>query len=459
MKMGFELTMQQTQKLVMTQQLQLSIKLLQLPSLELNEYIQGQLEENPVLDTGSEDKQRVEDKEFDDTKIDWKEVAKDYEYDSDYDNSYQEDDENSSPLNFVSMVTTLQDHLIFQLRLTLKDREDIEIGEYLIENIDGAGYLRIDIQDAALSLHIQKQKVEDILSIIQSFDPPGIGARDLKECLKIQLSQSEIKNELLEKIIDKFLNEIAENKYDVIAKELSITPREAQSLGDIIKGFEPKPGSGFADSQDIKYITPDVYVEKVNEKYMVSVNEKITPRLSINPYYRNILKNEGKDKETADYIKKKLDSAAWLIKSIEQRKSTLYNVVNSIVDYQKEFFEKGIDHLKPLTLKDIADVAGIHESTVSRAVNGKYAQTPRGLYELKFFFTRGLEDNSGAGVSTERIKNRIREMIAGEDGRKPMSDQKISDILNREGINISRRTVAKYREEMDIPATSKRKRY
>lgn len=458
MKVGYELTMQQTQKLIMTHQLQLAIKILQLPSLELNDYIQNELVENPVLETVPEEKSESEDREVDE-RIDWEELSKNFENGDDFENYYHDDEETASPLNFVAAVTTLKDHLLFQLRLTLKSHEDIDIGEYLIDNIDSAGYLRVSVDDTSAHFNVSNDRVESVLSVIQSFDPPGIGARDLKECLKIQLHQSGLHNELVEKVIDGYLNEIAENKYEIIAKGLSITPKEAQDIGDVVKGFQPKPGSGFADSNDIRYVTPDVYIDKVGEEYIITVNDKMVPRLSINAYYRGILKNDTKDKKTADYIKGKLDSALWLIKSIEQRKNTLYRVVNSIVSFQKDFLDRGQDFLKPLTLKEVAEEVGVHESTVSRAINGKYAQTPRGLFELKFFFTRGLDDSSGDNISSQKIKNMIKKIISGEDAAKPLSDQKISDMLAREGISISRRTVAKYREEMEIPSTSKRKRY
>lgn len=454
MKMNFDLSMQQTQKLIMTQQLQMAIKILQLPSLELNEYIQNQLVENPVLESNGMERP------YEEARIDWKEYIKSYDHDRrGYDEGISDEDENASPLNFVASVTTLRDHLLFQLHLTVKGEENISIGEYLIDNIDNAGYLRTDTEETARQLNVGEEKVENVLRIIQTFDPPGVGARDLKECLLIQLREQGIINETLEKVINNYLEEIADNKYNTIAKELSITPKEAQEIGDTVKSLEPKPGRGFADNNDIKYIVPDVIVEKVDGQYVVMVNDRINPMLSINPYYREILRDSTKDETARDYIKKKLDTAAWLIRSIEQRRSTIYNVVNSIVSFQADFLDKGMDYLKPLTLKEIAEDVGIHESTVSRAINGKYVQTPRGLYSLKFFFTRGLDAVRGDNVSSESIKKNIKEIIEGEDAKKPVSDQKITDMLNGDGINISRRTVAKYREEMGIPSTSKRKRF
>jgi RNA polymerase sigma-54 factor len=452
MKMNFDLSIQQTQKLVMTQQLQMAIKILQMPSVELNEFLQGQLMENPVIEANTVDRQKEE------TKIDWKEVARDYDY-GNYEEGYQDDDEEVSPLNFVASVTTLSDYLLFQLHMALNDEKDTEIGEYLIDNIDSSGYLRISVQDAAGFLNVKAERVEAVLNTIQTFDPQGVGARTIEECLLIQLSENGILTEPVRRVVSEFLGEVGQNKYNVIAKELSITPKEAQDIGDIIKSLEPKPGRGFPDKGDIKYVIPDVAIEKVGDRYIVTVNDRVTPRLSISPYYRDILKNSSRDRETLDYVKKKLDSAAWLIRSLEQRRTTIFNVVTSIAAFQKEFLDRGLDYLKPLTLKEIAEDVGVHESTVSRAINGKYVQTPRGLYQIKFFFTRGLDASKGENVSSESIKKSIRDIINGEDPAKPLSDQSITDMLVREGINISRRTIAKYREELGIPSTNKRKRF
>jgi RNA polymerase sigma-54 factor len=459
MKMDFALSMQQTQKLVMTQQLQMAIKILQMSSIELNEYVEEQVVENPVLDIEIEEKKQAE------NEIDWGEVAKNSEWDyyhasdTEFNSNEYEEDEGTSPLNFIESTVTLRDHLIMQLNLTVSDKLKLSIGEYLIDNIDSSGYLKVDLADVAGALEVSIKDVEDILYIIQTFDPSGIGARDLKECLLIQLKELGTFTEIFEKVIDKYLNEIGENKYGLIAKELNITPEEAQSIGDIIKSLEPKPGSGFADNEVIKYVSPDASVDKIDGEYVVTLNEGITPRLVINKYYRNILKSNDNDEIVKDFIKGKLDSAAWLIKSIDQRKTTLFNVVNFIIHYQEDFLDKGIEYLKPLTLKDVAENIGVHESTVSRAISGKYVQTNRGLYQLKFFFSRGLYAGAKGNISTESIKVKIKEIIELEDIKKPLSDQAITDILNKSRIDISRRTVAKYREELNIPSASKRKRY
>lgn len=457
MNMNFDLSLHQTQKLVMTQQLQMAIKVLQLSAMELNEYVQNDLVDNPVLELNPPAKDTEE------VKIDWKEVAKSYN-NYDYDNRYyddinQDDEENVSPLNFVASVTTLRDYLLFQLHLAVREKESSKIGEYIIDNIDNAGYLRMDISDIAEHFKVDNETVIGILNTIQTFDPPGVGSTSIEECLIIQLCEQGALTNLLETVVRKYLNEIGQNKYNTIAKALNITSKKAQEIGDVIKALEPKPGRGFPDNNAIKYVVPDIFVEKVSGHYVVLVNDRTTPRLTINSYYRGILENGDKDDETREYIKKKLDSALWLIRSIEQRRTTIYNVVTSIVSFQCDFLEKGVDYLKPLTLKEVAEDIHVHESTVSRAINGKYVQTPRGLFQLKYFFKRGLDGIHGDNKSSESIRKLIREIICAEDAKKPLSDQKITDILKKDGINISRRTVTKYREEMEILAASKRKRF
>lgn len=441
--MDFSLSMEQSQKLVMTQQLQIAVKLLQLSSIELNEYIEEELQENPVLDYAY--------REID---IDWKSFVKDRKEMEYFDDEPDYEDSDVPPVNFVTGPETLRDYLLFQLNTASANPEDVRIGRYLIENIDTSGYLKTDLKDAAQELGCDESSIGRVLDIVQSFEPYGVGARDLRECLLIQLRQIGNYDEILKKMVCDHLDEVGENRYDVIGKALSISPGDAQAFGDILKTLQPKPGSGFADGNLTIYVAPDVFVEKVGGRYAVRVNESVVPSLSINPLYSEMLIS-GEDRETMQFIKSKLDSAAWLIKCIEQRKDTLCNVVSSIVSFQYDFFEYGIGHLKPMKLDDVAGDIGIHESTVSRAVSGKYVQTPEGLYPLKFFFTGGV----GEYVSSKSIKSSIREIISGEDKKRPLSDQEIRDALGKRDINISRRTVSKYREELGIPSKIGRKRY
>lgn len=262
---------------------------------------------------------------------------------------------------------------------------------------------------------------------------------------------------LIKEFVDYHLNEIAEGKYSYLAKLYNVSLKEVQAAVDVIKRLNPKPGSSFSSTADVKYIVPDVQVVKRNGEYFVIVNDSLLPRLKINNYYQAILKSH--DEEAKKYVSSKLQSAIWLIKGLESRRETLYKVVKAIVEIQKDFFERGVSYLKPMTQKQIADMVGIHESTVSRAINGKYVDTPRGLFKIKFFFQSGISNKNGSEFSAETIKNLIKKLIEEEDPKSPLSDQKIADILKEKNINISRRTVAKYREECNIPSTIKRRRY
>ncbi len=287
-----------------------------------------------------------------------------------------------------------------------------------------------------------------------------MGARDLKECLCIQLRRCGQDDPIALRLVEAHLEDIARNRISLIARENGLSAEEAQGYCDRIRNLEPKPGRQFGSAQEVRYISADVTVEKVGDDYLVLLNEKTTPRLSISPYYRKVLTEADPDSQITDFLNKRLNAAVWLIKSIEQRKRTIYNVVTAIVRHQREFLEKGSKYLRPMTLAEIADEAGIHESTVSRSVNGKYVQTPRGLFELKYFFTGGVCDSQGTGVASGSLKEILKEMIAREDAHAPFSDQNIVDRLRTgRGIDLSRRTVAKYRDELGIPASSKRKRY
>jgi len=465
MRMGYELTIEQQQKLVMTPELKLALKILQLPTVELEELIQQELEVNPVLELVEEPKEERQSEDqskktdVKDKEIDWKEYlqfqGKSYCLDG-----FDSSDENEHSFdNFVSSSVTLKDHLLFQLHLSLLRHNLKDIGELIIESLDENGYLTVSIAELAEMTRSDENTVEKVLSIVQTFDPIGVGARNLKECLLIQLNFQGLLNEKTQKLIDQHLDDIASNRLNNISKSLGVSLEKAQQLSDIIKTLEPKPGRAFEGSNATKYIVPDVYIEKVGEDYGIIINDYNNSSLRINQYYKNILQQEDKSSQASQYINSKLSSAMWLIKSIEQRKTTLYNVVQAIVEYQREFFDKGVMYLKTMTLKNIADKVNVHESTVSRAISGKYAQTNRGVYEIKYFFSSGIDNQAGDGVSSESIKKMLKNLIDKENHKRPISDQYIADILTKEGIAISRRTVAKYRDELGIPASSKRKRY
>lgn len=458
MKVGFGLTLEQTQKLIMTPELRQAITVLQLSSLELSEYIIEQLETNPLLEIAEEEHQeKTEQKEEEKFDIDWREYFQDRS-DLGYVNYKEREDQENSYENFVHRGPTLQDHFLSQLRIVLFNVQDLKIGEFIIGSLDKNGYLRIETEKIAELLKVDINCVERILGIIQNLDPVGVGARTLEECLLIQVRYQKIDKLYLEDVIINNLNELGEGRYSKIAEAYGITLKDVQDIGDIIKKLEPKPGRNFADSE-VRYVTPDVTVEKVSGEYIVLVNDTIAPRLMVNSYYKSMLQKKEDSQEVNQFLNGRLDSALWLIKSIEQRRMTLHKVVKTIVDLQRDFFDKGIMYLKPMTLKEVAEIIGMHESTVSRATSGKYVQTPRGVFDLKFFFSSGVSNNEGDGTSSESIKKMIGDLVKTEDIHHPLSDQKIVEIMKANKINISRRTVAKYRDDIGIPSSNKRKRY
>ncbi|SDK71443.1 RNA polymerase factor sigma-54 [Natronincola ferrireducens] len=459
MKMGYNLHLEQSQKLVMTPQLKQAIKILQLASIELDQYIEQQVETNPILEInqdtpelpGNETEGPVEEK------INWKEYVEDFD-NYEYAKKPYNEDEQFNYENIVSKETTLQEHLLFQYHITLLDYKYNEIGEYIINNLNENGYLTISVEEIAKELQEEPSTVENILKIIQTFDPPGVAARNLKECLLIQLEQLHGISDNVYKLVENHLEEVAENKYPLIAKKMDITTKEVQDICDFIRTLEPKPGRRFASINN-NYLVPDAVIKKIGREYLVILNDRNAPRLTIRDDYRKLLTNENENSDTVKFLNDKLNSAIWLIRSIEQRRQTIYKVVEMIVKKQRNFFEYGKKHLKPMTLKEIAEEIQVHESTVSRATNGKYVDTPIGVFELKYFFSSGVEGSDGEGISAESIKNYIKEIVELENPHKPLSDEKICKQLTLRGINVSRRTVAKYRDDLNISSSSKRKRY
>lgn len=456
MQMNFNLNLTQEQKLIMTQQMQLSVKLLQMSTFDLQQHIEKEAQENPVLDITYNDT----DKGSLEKRLDYKEMVKYFEFDNYGHHFYEKSDEDEvSPFNFVSEKKSLKDFLKEQLiDLGVKDYSKF-ICEYIIDSINGKGYLDSSTEEIGEELGLPSEIIEKAISFVQTLEPDGIAARNLRECLKIQLKKKGYDDEKLYILVDNFLEALAENKYALIAKELNVDIKRAQEYGDIIKTLEPKPSRGFYTGDEVKYITPDAYIKNINGEYFILINDSILPKIIINDTYREIIANE-KDKLALDYVKEKINSALFLVKSIEQRKSTIYRVLEKILELQKEYFDKGEKYLKPMTLKDIAESLDMHESTVSRAIKEKYISTNRGTIKIKDLFTTGLStNNSEEDVSTTFIKNKIKDLIDKEDKNKPLSDQTICDKLNEDGMNISRRTVAKYREEMNIKSSSKRKRF
>lgn len=460
MQMGYGLYQEQSLKLVMTPELRQAITILQFSALDLLEYINQQLSENPViepldmeLNRGAESKA----KETSSVDVDWSEYIRARAQDDYAGTSIRSNENEYNPLDWVARNdSTLEKHLLEQLSY-IKGLSNpiLGIAKYMIGNLDEKGYLDLTLDQVTKTLAADPEDVEQALWVVQSLEPRGVGARDLKECLIIQLEYAGLKGSLSFVIVDRYLNDLADGRINKIATEMQVSPQEVQEAADVIRTLNPRPGLDY-HRDEAKYIIPDVTVEKVEGEYIILVNDSTSPRLSISSHYEKMLKG---DENTKKYINDKMNSAMWLIKSIEQRRMTIYKVTEAIVNEQKEFFEKGIAYLKPMTLKEIAEIVELHESTISRATNNKYVQTPRGVFELKYFFSSGLTTASGDSTSSESVKAKIKELVDAEDRKKPLSDQKLCELLNEKGIEISRRTVAKYREEIGILSSAKRKRY
>ncbi len=472
MKLGYDLTIEQSQKLTMTPELIQAIQILQFNSQELEDYVQEELMQNPVLEYGVSDEKHereqevsksesLDKKEAEEADFDLREKVKEAEYD---DISYKQwehrkDKDEPTFEQFVSKEETLEDYLLLQLTFSKLKGRDMKIGRYMIESIDENGYLTVPLSDVAKLFGICEEHIDKILDVIQTFEPPGVGARTLAECLILQLAAKGLLEESVEYIILHHLEDIGENKLNKVSKATGLTIAQVQMITDLIRTLEPKPGRRFSTGETVKYVVPDVIVEKIDGEYQVLTNETTIPHLMVSSYYMSLAKRASEDAELSKYLNDKYNSAMWLIKSIQQRRQTIYNVVAFVVDYQKEFLDKGSKYLKTLNLKQVAEALDIHESTVSRSINGKYMQTPRGVFEIRYFFSSGVTGAGGEGMSSNSIKTFIKEIVESEDPKKPYSDQDMVEILSGKGIEISRRTVAKYRECMNILSSSKRKRY
>ncbi|MGI6550443.1 MAG: RNA polymerase factor sigma-54 [Syntrophomonadales bacterium] len=462
MRLIHDLHLEQQQKLLITPELRQAIAILQMSSLELSEYLQQEIDENPVLELKEEDDRPEGDmvgeiEEDSQSDMEWWEYFLDR---SDLGYTGRHEEERQYNQQHKALAPTLHEHLQFQMHIVLNREEDQRIGGFLIGSIDDNGYLRISLEEAAATLNVSVMQVAEILKVIQAFEPYGVGARDLSECLLIQLTQLGRLSPEVERIVRNYLGDLARGRLAKIAATLKMTVVEVQEIADLIRTLDPKPGRQYASGGDVRYLVPDVTVEKVNDEYVILVNDGNSPRLMISPMYQEMLRQPGLlNNETRKYVDDRINSAIWLIKSIEQRRMTLYNTAKCLVEAQREFLEKGIKYMKPLNLKQIATQVGVHESTISRVTNNKYIQTPQGVFELKYFFCSGLDSRHGTRYSSRSIKRVLKELILEEDAHNPYSDQQIADKLCSKGIQISRRTVAKYRMEMGIESTAKRKRY
>lgn len=475
--MKMELGLQQrpvlTQQLVMTPQLQQAIKLLQLSRLELAEMIQQEMEQNSALEevhtedlleskiTADENEPEQPEKEVTieenvRTDTDWENYINEYNSTG---KVYTESEPAQSPNyeTFTSEKKTLEDHLQWQLMLHGLSREKEEIGHFIIGNLNRNGYLCTDIEEIAQSINQDIEPVKEVLSVLQTFDPPGVCARDLCEALLIQIKQLGIDNPIITGIIKDHLKNLENRNSKKIAKALKVTTDDVRAAVKIIQFLEPKPGRKFA-TETPAYITPDIYVYKHGDDFKIAMNDDGLPKLRINRFYRNAVSNgENLSKEAKTYLNEKMKSAALLIKSIHQRQKTIYLVMESILKFQRAFFKKGIAHLKPLILKDIAEDIEMHESTISRVTTNKYAYTPQGLFELKYFFNSSIERTGGESMASASVREKIRLLIENEDPENPLSDEKIASILQGSNIQIARRTVAKYRKVLNILPSNKRK--
>jgi RNA polymerase sigma-54 factor len=477
-----------------------AMDLLYMPLLDLQQHLKQELLNNPFLEMaeadiedGMEAPEKEKEKEEDD-EIDWEEILLNG-FEAGGRREEYEEREYYEPVSIATR--NLDDHLRDQLTLLRLSNRQLLLGEEIIGNINDEGYLSCPLSEVVVSLNdflvergedwgsdaeelepFEDEEAEAMLRVIQAFDPPGVGARDLRECILLQLrdcaaqelnqvngveaTPSEIEELLSEnlayRIVAEYFEQLINHRWSEISKDLSITPRDVQDAADEIAKLDPKPGLKYG-SHDDNYITPDLVVEKIGADYLVFLNDTNLPRLKLSRAYREIAKDKKKFAgENKEFISNKLNSANWMIQAIEQRRQTMLKVMNFIVDRQRDFFERGVQYLKPLTLREVAEVIDMHESTVSRVTNEKFVQTPRGVFPLKFFFSSGLSTTSGEEVSARGIKAQIQKLVSEENPARPLTDQAIVNILKNEGIQIARRTVAKYRDQLGILSARMRKR-
>jgi RNA polymerase sigma-54 factor len=464
-----------------------AMDLLYMPLLDLQQHIKQEMLNNPFLEleepqvtdeeTSQQEKeaQKEKDKEKDRDEIDWEEILLDG-FEAGGRRQEYEEKEYFEPVSVEKR--DLYDHLRVQLTLMRHSPRQLLLGEEIIGNIDENGRLTCGLEDVVSGLNnwiedsgsdwVMEEgetldkftiaEAEDMLKVIQGFDPAGIAARDLRECLLLQLTDADMEDTLAYRIVRDYFEQLINHRWSEISKELSITPKDVQSAADEVSKLDPKPGLKYSAPPD-NYITPDLIVDKIDGEYLVFLNDTTLPRLKLSRAYRDIAKDKSKFKgENKEFISNKLNSANWMIQAIEQRRQTMLKVMNFIVDRQREFFEKGVQFLKPLTLREVAEVINMHESTVSRVTNEKFVQTPRGVLPLKFFFSSGLSTTSGEDVSARGIKAKIQKLVSDEEAKRPLTDQAIVNILKDEGIQIARRTVAKYRDQLGILSARMRKR-
>jgi len=462
-----------SQRLILTPSLQQAIKLLPLTTLELAEVLEQEVMENPLLEEvplqetlaaeeSAEEREAREKREKADADplkdIDVEKFFEDYFDDYEPRRPRPSDLPELPPLeNTLTESPDLYDHLLWQLHMSASDELTVEIAEAIIQNLDEDGMLRASVDEIANMGPYPREEVDKALGIVQCLDPPGVAARDLQECLRLQLRHLGLVGSPPDVMVRDYMKQLQSHQYGEIGKQMGLQPEEVSHHVEIIRGLDPKPGVKYSPDRST-YILPDVFVVKEGDDYKIILNDDGLPKLRISPTYRRMLDHkEPGSEETRTYVKEKLRSALWLLKSVDQRQRTIYKVAESIVRHQRAFLDHGIPQLRPLVLRDVATDIGMHESTVSRVVANKYMHTPRGVYEMRFFFHSGITSTMGEAISSVTIKEKIRKMIEQEDAAHPMSDSRVAEILGADGLPLARRTVAKYREELRIPPSNLRK--
>src|SRR5229473_4261012 len=439
---------------VLAPQLQQSLLILQSPLVELPNELTP--EERNGAESSADDNFKEEFEKLATLDEEWRDyMAQSGSYTG---RSQEADDKRQFFFDSIATQETLQQHLMGQLNQTALSANDRKTAELTIGNIDDNGFLQTTPEEMALNTGIPQEDFENILTLIQSFHPPGVGARDLRECLLIQLKREGRQTSLEYKIISEHMQDLGKRRFPEIARRMGISVEQVQKCANNIARLDPRPGQIFAAAPQ-NYVLPDVTVEKVNGAYQVILNGEQIPHLRISNTYKDIMAQDGKGSEVKDYIRDKIRSGKFLIKSIHQRQQTISNIAHQIVNRQRDFFEHGSAHLKPMTMVQIADAVGVHETTVSRAISGKYISTPQGLFEMKYFFTPGYQTAAGESMSNTSVKEAILDLVKSEDGGAPLSDKEIVEILSKRGIPIARRTVAKYRTEVNILPSNMRRRY
>ncbi len=474
MGMEHRLIQTQQQRLMLTQKMQQAIQILQLSGIELDQYVQQELETNPVLEqiakepvlemTPPPTEPATEYAKDHEESFDLDDFAREWEYDrrhregTDLSRNPDADDRRQYYQDSITQGESFSSRLLTQLRLAAKDDRTYQIGEYIIGDIDNRGYFTGSLEEIAGELDVPVEAVERVLYLIQKFEPTGVGARDVVECLLLQINMEYPDEDQLRELVEHHLVELERRQVPKIAKAMNVAPERIEELTAMLAKLNPWPGFEYTSSP-AQYVTPDVIVEKIDGKYIVYLSDERIPELRISQQYQAMARNTKICRQDKQYLREKVESAKWLIRNIEQRQNTILRIATAIVDVQEEFLDKGVEFIKPLTLQEIADKVGVHEATVSRTTRGKYMQTPQGLFELKYFFSPGLRRDSGEAQSSKSVQSMIKKIIDEEDKSKPLSDQKIADMLKEQGLNIARRTVTKYREALGILTTSLRKSY